>query len=276
VCHDRFLFTDVARCPVRDVHYRPGSRVKKCFVMIIAFRHPPVHRCILRESALFLAEGAFTDRRKEEHKEVFMKGLVIVLLVVAVAAGVMTPGSVVAEPESSVNLGLGGVIQTMPHCKAYVYFVEYEHMLSPTVALLGRGSEVRYRFDNNEYLEQGRPKGIDVGARYYPAGGMKGFYISGTVGYWMADWTFTHNKDRADQFQGRGDNDSIRANLDIGGRFPIGSSSVSIMPSFNIGRFFPSSSCEYTAPSTLVGTACSQKSEVQNYMFLAVTMGMGF
>ena len=202
--------------------------------------------------------------------------LIAALFVAAVAAGVMTPGTIFAEPANSVNLGIGGVVQTMPHCKATVYIVEYEHMLGSKIAVLGRGSEVDYKFDDGEYLEKGRPRGVDLGARFYPAGGMKGFFIGGTLGYWTADWTFTHNKGRSDEFLGKGNSDSIRANVDIGGRFPIGSSSVSIMPALNVGKFFSSTSCEYTAPASLIGTACSRDTEVQAYIFLALTVGIGF
>lgn len=205
-----------------------------------------------------------------------MKRLLLVLFVAAIATMVITPGTVFAEPGNSVNLGIGGVVQTMPHCNAKLYIVEYEHMLGSKLAVLGRGSEVDYKFDDGKYREQGRPRGIDVGARYYPAGGMTGFFIGGTVGYWTADWTFTDNKGRSDEFQGKGNSDSIRANVDIGGRFPIGSSSVSIMPAVNIGKFFSSTSCEYTAPASRVGTSCSQKSEVEYYIFLAVTAGIRF
>jgi hypothetical protein len=105
---------------------------------------------------------------------------------------------------------------------------------------------------------------------------MKGFFIGGTLGYWTADWTFTHNKGRSDEFLGKGNSDSIRANVDIGGRFPIGSSPVSIMPALNVGKFFSSTSCEYTAPASQVGTSCSQESEVEYYLFLAVTAGIRF
>jgi hypothetical protein len=202
--------------------------------------------------------------------------LMVVLLVAAVAAGVMTPGTVFAEPANSVNLGIGGVVQTMPHCRATVYIVEYEHMLDSKIALLGRGSEVDYKFDDGTYFEVGRPRGVDIGARYYPAGGMKGFFISGTLGYWTADWTFTHNKGSSDEFLGKGNTDSIRANVDIGGRFPIGSPSISIMPALNVGKFFSSTSCEYTAPASRVGTPCSQNTEVRYYLFLGVTAGIGF
>ncbi len=202
--------------------------------------------------------------------------LAIVLLVAAVATGAMTPGTLFAEPENSINFGIGGVIKTMPHCKATVYILEYEHMLGSKIAFLGRASEVVYKSDDSVLLEEGRPKGADIGARYYPSGGMQGLFIGGTLGYWSSDWTFTQNKGRSDEFRGTGDTDSLRANVDIGARFPIGSSSVSIMPALNIGKFFSSTSCEYTAPASRVGTSCNQDTEVEYYLFLALTVGIGF
>jgi hypothetical protein len=205
-----------------------------------------------------------------------MKRLVAALFAAAVAAGVTAPGPVFAEPANSVNLGIGGVVQTMPHCRATLYLAEYEHMLGSKIAVLGRGSEVDYKFDDGNYREHGRPRGVDVGARFYPAGGLQGFFIGGTLGYWTSDWIFTQNKGMPDELQGKGNSDSVRANVDIGGRFPIGSSSVSIMPAVNIGKFFSSTSCEYTGPASQVGTSCSQKTEVEFYVFLAVTVGIAF
>jgi hypothetical protein len=203
--------------------------------------------------------------------------LVLVLFAVVVAAGVMSPENVFAEPENSFNLGFGGLPELMPHCRANVYVVEYERMLGPKIAFLGRGGEVNYKFDNGNYVEEGRPKGIDVGVRYYPGGsGMKGLFFSGTLGYWKWDWRFTDDKGLAIETQGKGDSMAIRADLDIGGRFPIGSSSVSLMPALHIGRFFTSNSCEYTAPASQVGTSCNKDTEIKYYTFLSVSVGIGF
>jgi hypothetical protein len=209
-------------------------------------------------------------------KEAFMKKtMVVVLFVVAVAWGVTTPGTLLAEPRNSVNFGIGAS-NFLPHCKATIYLVEFEHKLGSKISALARVSEVHYTFDDGEHVEDGRPKGADIGARYYLSGGMKGFFIGGLLGYWRTDWTFLHNKNLPDEFQGKAHSNSLRANIDIGGRFPIGSSSVSIMPSLNFGRYFSSRSCEFTAPASRIGTACSEDSEVTNYAFLAVTVGIAF
>ncbi len=203
------------------------------------------------------------------------RSLAVVLFVLAVAVAAMAPGAAAAEPENSVNLGIGGG-QLMPHCRALVSILEYERMLGSKFSVLGRASGVHYRFDDGDYREEGRPRGLDVGARFYPSGGMQGLFIGGTVGSWTADWAFTRHEGRPDESQGTGKSDSIRANIDLGGRFPIGSSSLSIMPQLDFGRFFPSTTCSYTAPASQVGTACSQDSEVKYYVFIAVTAGIAF
>ncbi len=185
-----------------------------------------------------------------------------------------TRAAAAETPENSVNLGVG-MSNFLPHCKATIYMLEFEHLFTPKVSGLVRASQVHYTFDDSEHVEDGRPRGVDLGARYYPAGGMKGFYAGGSVGYWRAEWTFTHFKGTSAEFDGTGISKSLRANLDIGWRFLIGSS-VSITPSVNGGRYFSHKTCEYTAPASRVGTACTEESEVQNYAFIGVTAGFGF
>lgn len=205
-----------------------------------------------------------------------MKRLLLAVLIAAVAAGLTIPGTAFAEPMNSINLGIGGVPQLMPHCKSTLYIVEYERMLGPNIAFLGRGSQVDYKFDDSEYQEQGKPTGIEVGTRYYSNGNMQGLFIGGVVGYWMTDWRFIHHRGLSNEVQGAGDSDSFRANVDIGGRFPIGSSSVSIMPAINLGKFFSATSCDYTAPASQVGQPCHQRTEVEYYMFVSLTAGYQF
>ncbi len=109
--------------------------------------------------------------------------LVLFLFVVVVAAGMISPGTVFAEPENSVNIGVGAASHILPHCKATVAFVECEHMLGPKLAVLGRGSGVNYKFDDGNYVEKGRLRGGDIGLRYYPSSGMKGLFFGGALGY---------------------------------------------------------------------------------------------
>lgn len=206
-----------------------------------------------------------------------MKRLLAPVLFITTAAWVLIAGTVFAEPTNSVNLGIGTGTHVMPHCNAIILLAEYEHMLGPNVSILGRTSGLHYKFDDGSYVEDGKPRGLDVGARYYFEGqGMKGFFIGGALGYWRSKWTFTEDKGIASETQGNGESRSVRANIDIGDRIQIGSSAVSIMPAVHFGKFFSNTTCDYSAPASRVGTDCSRDSEVSYYAFVAVSVGIGF
>jgi hypothetical protein len=69
---------------------------------------------------------------------------------------------------------------------------------------------------------------------------------------------------------------AARLNIDLGYRFPIENTKVSIMPEVNIGKFFVSNSCSYTAPASWVGATCEQTSDVEGYLFAGVSLGVAF
>lgn len=205
-----------------------------------------------------------------------MKSSLAQLLIPLVISAAMASGAAGAEPADSVNLGYGGIVHTMPHCDAKVFSVEYEHLLTPTTAILGRASEAHYRYDNGRYYESGKPWGLDVGARYYPAGGLHGFYMSGTLGYWKAGWSFIQNESGPVAYYGEASSHSLRLNFGIGDRIPIEGTNISIMPEVNLGKFFSSRSCSYSAPASQIGAVCSQKSEVNAYLYVGVVAGFAF
>lgn len=206
--------------------------------------------------------------------EAAVKSSLAQILILAIA-GTLVQETSATESANSINFGLGG-INPMPHCDAKVFTIEYEHLLIPTIAVLGRGSGVNYTDDDSDYLEEGRLRGLDVGARYYPSGRLQGFYTGGSLGYWNGDWTFIENRNTPDQWEGEADSDALRLNVDLGYRLPIRGTHLSVMPVVNIGKFFTSSSCEYTAPASRVGTPCSQSSVVDLYIFAGVTVGIAF
>ena len=98
----------------------------------------------------------------------------------------------------------------------------------------------------------------------------------GTLGYWTGDWTFTDNRNTAAQREGDADSRSARLNIDIGYRFAIRDTNISIMPEVNIGKFFSSSSCDYTAPASQVDDPCDQESNVDSYIFAGLNVGIAF
>lgn len=203
-----------------------------------------------------------------------MKESIPPLLFFAIAT-TATQGVSANEAANSINFGLGG-LNPMPHCEAKIYTIEYERRFKPSLAILGRGSVVDYTSDDEDYLEDGRLQGVDIGVRYYRAGWIQGFYTGGSLGYWKGDWTFTQNRNNPNPWEGESDSTSLRVNIDLGYRFPIQDTNISIMPEVNLGKFFSSSSCNYTAPASRVGTSCDQTSEVNYYIFAGVTVGVAF
>ncbi len=195
---------------------------------------------------------------------------------ITVVLGAMIESAAAAEPADSLNLGYGGIIRTMHDCDANVYFAEYEHSLTPTTAILGRIDKVGYKFDDGNYREDGTLRGMDVGARYYPSGAMHGFFAGGSLGYWNGDWMFFHALGRPGQDQGTARTHAVRLNFDVGDRIPIPGSGISIMPEMNIGKFFSSRTCQYVSPASMTANQCTQKSEVNVYLFVGVAVGTAF
>ena len=117
---------------------------------------------------------------------------------------------------------------------------------------------------------------MDIGARYYRAGGMRGFYMGASLGRWKGDWTFTQNHNSPAQWEGTAKSNSVRLNIELGDRIPVQGTKVSIMPEVNLGKFFASRSCEATDPSSQIGKPCDQKSEVNAYLFFGVAVGYAF
>lgn len=208
-----------------------------------------------------------------------MKGSLAQFLVpLAMAAALAQPAAADESPSpgDSINIGFGGMIRTMPHCDSNVYTAEYEHRYTPSTTLLGRGNLVDYTFNDMNYREHGILRGLDFGARYYPAGAMHGLFTGGALGYWNGDWTFSHFLGTPAQYLGTARSHSLRLNFELGDRIPIPGTRFSIMPEANAGKFFSSRSCAYTAPASMVGTPCSQKSEVNVYFFVGLALGVAF
>lgn len=179
------------------------------------------------------------------------------------------------EAMDSINLGYGG-LNPMPHCETKIYNVEYEHLYSSSISALVRGSVVNYKSDDGAYRENGKIRGLDIGARYYFAPNMHGVFTGGSLGYWSGDWPFVQDINKPSERQGSAKTHALRLNFDIGYRIPIHNTNISIRPEINLGKFFSSHSCEYTTPASRVGTYCEQESEVDYYLFAGIAVGIAF
>ncbi len=203
-----------------------------------------------------------------------MRGFLVPVLFFTMA-GTPAPGVSASEPANSVNFGLAG-INPMPDCDTTIYTIEYEHRLTPTMAIVGRGSTVDYTDDDPDFLEDGSLHGVDLGVRYYRTGQHQGFYSGGSLGYWEGDWSFIRQRNTTNPTEGNADSHAIRVNIDLGYRYPIADTNVSVMPEVNVGKFFLSSSCDYTAPASFIGSPCDQTSVVNYYIFAGVRLSIAF
>ncbi|OGW37920.1 MAG: hypothetical protein A2X58_01170 [Nitrospirae bacterium GWC2_56_14] len=205
-----------------------------------------------------------------------MKNIIVLVCGVLFALVVMAlPGSVWAEQDNSINIGGLGLVG--PDLSASAFIVEYERHMGSGMSVFGRVGVLDYSFDDGWYKEDGDGPGFDIGIRkYMGSNGMKGFYLGGTVGIWTTEWTFTDNDYGTGSiyYRGKGDTTSLKVDIEVGGRFPLGSSPVSLMPSLHVGNFF---NIDSTCTSTSVpGADCGNESEVGFYGLLGLSMGIAF
>ena len=161
---------------------------------------------------------------------------------------------------------------------ASAYFAEYERFVGSRISVLARGGRVSYEYDDDKYVEEGDPKGFDIGMRVYPmGGGMKGLYVGLSIGRWNTDWTFREHKGQPWETRGTGETTAVRVDAEVGGKLYIGSERVSLMPALHLGQFFGiNDSCSYTYPAGYVGTLCDKNSKFGFYGFYSLSVGFSF
>jgi len=205
-----------------------------------------------------------------------MKNIIALVCGVLFALVVMAlPGPVSAAQDNAINIGGLGLVG--PDLSASAFIVEYERHLGSGMSVFGRVGVLDYSFDDGWYKEDGDGPGFDIGIRKYMGSNrMEGFYLGGTVGIWTTSWTYTDTdySTFSQYYSGKGDTTSLKVDLEVGGRFPLGSSPVSLMPSFHLGNFF---SIDNTCTSTVVaGADCGNESEVGFYGLLGLSVGIAF
>lgn len=195
----------------------------------------------------------------------------------ALAAGLLAalPVGALAQNKNSINMTFAGAAAA--DTKASAFLAEYERLVIPKLSVFGRGTFLKYKFDDNVYEEDGKGTGIGLGVRFYPGGqGMSGFYVGGVIGTFASKWDFKDDKGTAAQTQGEGDSFAIQWGAEVGYRFKLGQH-VTLTPAFNLGSWIGGdSSCDYTAPPSLVGTTCDKESELGFYGTISVSLGIAF
>jgi hypothetical protein len=196
------------------------------------------------------------------------KATAVLMLAACVVA---VPGLVSAQPSNSINLLGTGLVG--PDILASVIGVEYERLLNDNMSIMGRFAKLDYEVDDGEYEEDGDGTGFDVGVRFYPSGsGMRGFFLGGNLGVWRTDWTWIDDKGTVFATAGKGSTDSFKVEFEIGGRIPLGTEIVSLVPAARLGSFVgQDSTCK-----NYDGSQCSQGTDTGFYVLLGLSLGIAF
>lgn len=98
------------------------------------------------------------------------------------------------------------------------------------LSVYARGSSLRYKWDDDVYVEDGKGAGFGGGVRFFPQGGKKGFYVGGGLSYSRSKWDWT---DGGGATSGKGETNSLQLGAEVGYRFNLGSERVSLTPAIN-------------------------------------------
>lgn len=180
--------------------------------------------------------------------------------------------SAFAQADNSINVRGVGLLGA--DIAASVGFLEYERVLKDNLAVFGRIGQLSYEYDDDVYVEEGDGPGFEAGIRFYPSGeGMKGFYLGGSLGYWDTEWDWIDDQGEPYETRGSGSSTAINATFELGGRFNLGSESVSLIPSAHIGNFFSvEDECVVTQGPA---TACDS-GETELGLYAVVGLALGF
>ena len=99
-------------------------------------------------------------------------------LVVAGLLATLPAAALAQSPKNSINLAVGA-LPPIGDTKATIVMVEYERLVLPRLSVYGRGSRLKYKFDDNTDVEDGKGTGVGLGVRFFPQGGLKGFFVGG-------------------------------------------------------------------------------------------------
>jgi hypothetical protein len=182
------------------------------------------------------------------------------ILVAFLGLGICAAGPAAAAGPSNTVKG-GFVINPV----GSVLLVEYERLLNDHLSIGGRFGRLDYDYDDGSYNETGDGNGLEVMVHFYPRGeGFKGFFLSGSLGFWDVDWEWTDPNDVPTR--GTGTSDTIDLAVAVGWKIPLGSEHVYLEPSLTLGNFF-SDSTETTG---------TQESELGFYVGAGLKVGGAF
>jgi hypothetical protein len=189
------------------------------------------------------------------------------LLAASLLAGV-SGGALAQSVKNSVNVTVAAL--PAADLSASIVMLEYERLVSEKLSVFGRGSSLNYKWDDGTYVEDGKASGIGLGVRFYPQGGLKGFYVGGAVSTFDSKWDWTDKG--PPQTSGKGETKSIQWGAEVGYRFNLGSPRVSLTPALNVGSWL---GADDTCTNTN-GTPCTKESELGVYVVPSISLGIAF
>ena len=189
------------------------------------------------------------------------------------AAGLLAAsgGALAQGVKNSINLAVGAV-PPLGDTTGTIGLVEYERLILPKLSVFGRGSYLKYKFDDNTDEEDGKGTGFGVGVRFFPQGGLKGFYVGGAIGRYVSKWDWKDDKGTSFQTQGSGETVSVQWGGEVGYRFNLGSERVSLTPAFNVGSWLGANNTCTNAN----GTPCTKEGELGFYAAISLALGIAF
>lgn len=177
-------------------------------------------------------------------------------------------GALAQGVKNSINLAVGA-LPPIGDASASVLMVEYERLVGSKVSVFARGSSLKYKWDDGDYVEDGKGTGVGVGMRFFPQGGLKGFYLGAAVAAFDSKWDWT---EKSPPGSGKGTTKSIQWGGELGYRFNLGSERVSLTPAFNFGSWLGGDdTCSNTN-----GSPCTKESELGFYAAISVALGIAF
>jgi len=193
--------------------------------------------------------------------------------VAAVSLLAASGGALAQDVKNSINLVVGGV-PPIGYVKATVVMLEYERLITQKISVFGRGSTLKYKYDDDTYEEEGDGRGIGLGVRFFPKGGLRGFYVGGAVSTFKSTWDWIDDKGTTSIKRGDGESTSIQWGAEVGYRFNLGRH-VSLTPALNVGSWLGADTkCNQTSPATTV--PCDKESQLGFYGAVSVALGIAF
>ncbi len=183
------------------------------------------------------------------------------------------PGSALAQGvQNSINLAVG-FVPPIGDTDGTIVMVEYERLILPKLSVYGRGSVLKYKFDDNIDEEDGKGTGVGLGVRFFPQGGLKGFYVGGGIGHYRSTWDWKDDKGTSFRTEGNGKTSSIQWGGEVGYRFNLGER-ISLTPMFNVGSWLGAdTTCNQTYPTS---QTCTKDSEAGFYAAISLALGIAF